>query len=78
MDFCKDKQVDLMITDIIMPEMEGVETIDLQYSLSTSTANKSVLLLVNLRNKEKVKDIDEYLKSRSKRNDFLLIRGMGV
>ncbi|HRZ40752.1 MAG TPA: response regulator [Candidatus Omnitrophota bacterium] len=27
MDFCKDKQVDLMITDIIMPEMEGVETI---------------------------------------------------
>ncbi len=24
-------------------EMEGVETIDLQYSLSTSTANKSVL-----------------------------------
>ncbi len=59
-------------------KMEGVETIDLQYSLSTSTANKSVLLLVKVRNKDKVKEIDEYLKLRSKRNDFLLIRGMGV
>jgi len=58
--------------------MDGVETIDLQYSLSTSTAIKTVLLLVNVRDKVKVKEIDEYLMGRSRRNDFLLIRGMGV
>ena len=58
--------------------MEGVETIDLQYSLSTSTSNKTVLLLVNVRNKAKVNEIDEYLKTRSESDDFLLIRGTGV
>jgi ACT domain-containing protein len=58
--------------------MEDIETIDLQYSLSPSTVNKSVLLLVNVRRKEKVKDLDEYLMSSSERDDFLLIRGMGV
>ncbi|MCX6650402.1 MAG: hypothetical protein NT131_01915 [Methanomassiliicoccales archaeon] len=59
-------------------KMGGIETIDLQYSLSTTTDSKSVLLLVNVREKERVKQIDELLKARSKRNDFLLIRGMGV
>ncbi len=59
-------------------KMDGIDTIDLQYSLSTSTENKSVLLLVNVREKEMVKEIDELLKTRSKGNNFLLIRGMGV
>lgn len=58
--------------------MEGIETIDLQYSLSTSTASKSVLLLVNARHKELLKSIDDYLLKRSAEGDFLLIRGMGV
>jgi len=58
--------------------MEGIETIDLQYSLSTSTASKSVLLLVNARRKELLKSIDDYLLKRSAEGDFLLIRGMGV
>lgn len=59
-------------------KMDGVETIDLQYSLSTSTDNKSVLLLVNVREKGRLRDIDDYLKNNSKASDFLLIRGMGV
>ncbi|MCG7844004.1 MAG: hypothetical protein MIO90_01070 [Methanomassiliicoccales archaeon] len=59
-------------------KMDGVETIDLQYSLSTSTASKSVLVLVNVRKKERLKDIDDLLQNGSRQNDFLLIRGMGV
>ncbi|TFG56045.1 MAG: hypothetical protein E4H30_05585 [Methanomassiliicoccus sp.] len=59
-------------------KMEGIDSIDLQYSLSTSTDNKSVLLLVNVREKNKVTEIDNFLKGRSKRNNFLLVRGMGV
>lgn len=65
------------ITDKL-EKMIGVDTIDLQYSLSTSTDNKSVLLLVNVRDKARVKDVDIFLKGRSKRDDFLLVRGMGV
>jgi len=65
------------ITDKL-EKMVGVDTIDLQYSLSTSTDNKSVLLLVNVRDKARVKDVDNFLKGRSKRDDFLLVRGMGV
>ncbi|MBN1110212.1 MAG: hypothetical protein JXA45_05575 [Methanomassiliicoccales archaeon] len=56
----------------------GVDSIDLQYSLSTSTESKSVLLLVNVRERQKVEEIDQYLKRKSKRGNFLLIRGMGV
>ena len=59
-------------------KMEGVDSIDLQYSLSTSTDSKSVLLLVNVRDKNKMAEIDHYLRGRSKRSDFLLVRGMGV
>jgi ACT domain-containing protein len=59
-------------------KMDGIETLDLQYSLSTSTANKSVLLLVNVRKKEKLKEIDDLLQNGSEQNDFLIIRGMGV
>lgn len=59
-------------------KMDGIETIDLQYSLSANTANKSVLLLVNVRHKDRVKDIDDLLRAKSERNEFLLIRGMGV
>jgi ACT domain-containing protein len=58
--------------------MDGVETIDLQYSLSTSTDNKTVLLLINVREKDRLGDIDDYLKNMSTAIDFLLIRGMGV
>jgi ACT domain-containing protein len=65
------------ITDKL-EKMVGVDTIDLQYSLSTSTDNKSVLLLVNVRDKARMKDVDDLLKGRSKRDDFLLVRGMGV
>ncbi len=59
-------------------KMNGIDSIDLQYSLSTSTDNKSVLLLVNVREKNKVTEIDNFLKGRSKRSNFLLVRGMGV
>jgi ACT domain-containing protein len=59
-------------------KMDGIETLDLQYSLSSSTANKSVLLLVNVRKKEKLKEIDDLLQNGSEQNDFLIIRGMGV
>jgi len=59
-------------------KMDGIETIDLQYSLSSGTTNKSVLLLVNVRQKDLLKKIDEYLMHRSESGEFLLIRGMGV
>jgi ACT domain-containing protein len=61
-----------------LEKMDGIDSIDLQYSLSTSTENKSVLLLVNVREKRKIVEIDKYLNNRSHRSDFLLIRGMGV
>jgi len=61
-----------------LEKMDGVDTIDLQYSLSTSTDNKSVLLLVNVRDKAYVKDVDAFLNGRSGKDDFLLVRGMGV
>ncbi|HOE52740.1 MAG TPA: hypothetical protein PKO24_03800 [Methanomassiliicoccales archaeon] len=58
--------------------MDGVETMDLQYSLATGTADRSVLLVVSVRERERVRDIDSYLGAMSERHDFLLIRGMGV
>jgi len=58
--------------------MDGIESIDLQYSLSTGTSSKSVLLLINVRQKEVLKTIDDYLMDRSSGGEFLLIRGMGV
>jgi len=51
---------------------------DLQYSLATGTADRSVLLVVSVRERERVRDIDSYLGAMSERHDFLLIRGMGV
>lgn len=65
------------ITDKL-EKMAGVDSIDLQYSLSTSSDSKSVMLLVNVRERERVKDVDKFLKDRSRRDDFLLVRGMGV
>jgi ACT domain-containing protein len=63
------------ITDGIQA-LGDVESIEVRYSIS-STKEKSALISAKVRNKDIIKKANKFMRERSKRSGFLMIRGFG-